>query len=274
MGSFRKPPRLFRPPLHYPEYPFHGLLRTPAQRFPDRVALVEGETELTFREMECLSNACAHALRAAGVEKGDRVALFLPNSAEFEIVFFAGSMAGAVMTPLNPSYKESEAQYQLKDSGAKLLVTDAEHLPLVEAIRKKLPDLQEVIVTGEGAAGHPRFSDWVLAHPPSPPPEIPIDQAEDLVALPYSSGTTGFPKGVMLTHRNLVTNYHMFIANNRITEDDVGLVFLPLYHISGAMLMGGFSCAGARQILMPRFELEESLRLVEKHRITLFFAVP
>ena len=149
MSSSQRLPPHFRPPLQYPDYPFHGLLRTSFERSPDRVALIEGEKELTFRELEDLSNACAHALRAAGVGPGDRVALFLPNSAEFEIAFFGGSKAGAVLTPLNPSFKKAETRYQLKDSGARLLVVHGSLLPVIEAVRDDLPDLREVIVVGE-----------------------------------------------------------------------------------------------------------------------------
>ncbi len=276
MSAPRMLPPHFRPPLNYPEYPFHGLLRTSAGRCPDRVALVDGEREITFRELEGLSNACGHALRAAGVGPGDRVGLFLPNSIEFEIAFFGVSKAGAVVTPLNSSFKEAEARYQLQDSGAKLVVVEESRLPVIEAVSAELPDLREVIVAGEGEnpAGRPRFLDWVLAHPPSPPPEPPIDPREDLIALPYSSGTTGLPKGVMLTHRNLVSNYVQFAANHRITDRDSGLMFLPLYHIYGTMIMGGLILAGAPQILMARFGPKEALRLVERRRLTLFYGAP
>ncbi|MFQ5916043.1 MAG: class I adenylate-forming enzyme family protein [Nitrospinota bacterium] len=276
MSSSRILPPYFRPSLQYPDYPFHGLLRTSFDRSPDRVALVDGKKELTFRELEGLSNACAHALGASGVGKADRVALFLFNSAEFEIAFFGASKIGAILTPLNPSFKESEAHSQLQDSGAKLLVVHESRLPVIEAIRGELPDLREVIAVseGEGAGGYTDFRNWIAAHAPSAPPEVPIDPREDLIALPYSSGTTGLPKGVMLTHRNLVSNYVQFVASHRITERDSGLVFLPLYHIYGTMIMGGLVLAGAPQVLMRRFEVEEALRLVEQHRLTVFHGVP
>lgn len=276
MSTARPLPPFFRPPLHYPDYPFHGLLRTSFERCPDRVALVDGEKELTFRELEGLSNACAHALKEAGISPGDRVALFLTNSAEFEIAIFGGSKAGAIITPVNPSFKEAETRYQLQDSGAKLLIVEESLLPVIEAIRGELPDLRKVIVVAEEQAteGYPNFERWVLAHPPSPPPEVSIVPRDDLIALPYSSGTTGLPKGVMLTHRNLVSNYVQFVASHRMTERDSGLVFLPLYHIYGIMIMGGLILAGATQVLMPRFETEKALRLVERHRLTLFYGVP
>ena len=274
MGTSRKLPPLFRPPLDYPEQPLHGHLKVSLARCPDKVALVDGEIELTFRELDHLSNACAHAFLEAGIAKGDRIAIFLPNSAAFEIAFYGASKAGAVVTALNPSYKEGEVRYQLADSGAKLLITEPEKIPLIESVRKDLPDLKEIILWHGGESVYPDFESWILSRPISPPPEPDLDLREDLAALPYSSGTTGLPKGVMLTHRNLVTNHYVFNSNLRITEQDVGLLFLPLYHIFGSLLMGGFTLAGVKQVLMPRFEVEAALRLVEEHRVTLFFTVP
>ncbi len=265
-----------RPPLDYPDIPFHGILRGSAERFPDKTALVTEEEELTFGELEGLSNACANGLRALGIEKEDRLALFLPNSAAFEIAFFGGSKAGAVLTSLNPSYKEEETRYQLADSGAKAMVVDEALLPVALAARKGVSSLEEIIVVCGGAppAGCIPFGDWLSAQASTPPNWPLIDPARDLAALPYSSGTTGRPKGVMLTHRNLVCNYVQFTENHQITARDGGLNFLPLYHIYGTMIMGGMILAGAKQVLMRRFEVEKSLALVEAHGVTLFFTVP
>jgi long-chain acyl-CoA synthetase len=255
--------------------PLHGILRKSAERFPDKIALVIEEEEFTFGELEGLSNACANGLIELGITKGDRVALLLPNSSEFEIAFFGGSKAGAVMTALNPSYKEEETRYQLADSGAKALVVDATLLPVALAARKNVSSLREIIVvSGDAPEGCIRFDEWLSAQPPEPPSEPSIDPGRDLAALPYSSGTTGRPKGVMLTHRNLVCNYTQFTANHEITDRDCGLNFLPLYHIYGTMIMGGMIMAGAKQVLMQRFEAGRSLELVEAHGVSLFYTVP
>ena len=134
----------------------------------------------------------------------------------------------------------------------------------------------EIVAVGEEnpPSGYPGWGEWLSAHSAKPGDEPPIDPARDLAALPYSSGTTGRPKGVMLTHRNLVCNYTQFTHNHRIDENDGALNFLPLYHIYGTMIMGGMVLAGAKQVLMPRFEAEESLKLIERHRLTLFHTVP
>ena len=266
-------PPYFRPPLEYPDYPFHGLLKTACARRPDAIALVDGDIHMSFRELDVLSNACARAMLAEGVETGDRVGLFLPNSSEFEIAAFGASKIGAVFTPMNPAYKEAEAAYQLGDSGAKILITTAEGAALLQGVRGDLKTLEKIIVT-DGDTENVRFDDWIGEHPAENLPEPQINTAEDLIALPYSSGTTGLPKGVMLTHRNLVSNYHQCVANHQITDKDSGLLFLPLYHIYGALIMGSLILAGAKQVLMKRFTVEDSLRLVQEHRLTLFFGVP
>lgn len=271
-----KLPSSFRSPLQYPEIPFHNILRQTAERLPDKTALVIDEKELTFQELEDLSNAFAHGLMKLEVQKGDRVALFLSNSAAFEVAFFGGSKAGAILTSLNPSYKEEETHYQLEDAGAKVLIVDESLLPIALAAEKNLTSLEEIIVVGNETPppGCLRFDEWLAAQSSDPPPETPIHPAADLVALPYSSGTTGQPKGVMLTHQNLVCNYVQFVENHNITERDAALNFLPLYHIYGTMIMGGMILAGAKQVLMRRFDTERSLELVEKHQVSLFYAVP
>jgi long-chain acyl-CoA synthetase len=266
----------FRPPLEYPDIPLHETLRRSTARFPGKTALVDGGREMTFGELEERSNSCARGLTGLGVRKGDRAALLMPNSAEFEIIFYGGLKAGAVITALNPSYKEEEVRYQIEDSGAKVLFVHTSLIPIIEKVRAHLPALSEIVVTGEEnpPSGYPGFDEWLSANSTEPGDEPPIDPARDLAALPYSSGTTGRPKGVMLTHRNLVCNYTQFTHNHRIDENDGALNFLPLYHIYGSMIMGGMVLAGAKQVLMPRFEAEESLKLIERHRLTLFHTVP
>src|SRR5512134_203831 len=126
---------LFRPKLEYPSIPYHGLLRHSAQRAPDRCATVFQGQQLTFREIDALSNALAHGLLERGVAKGDRVALFMTNRAEYLISFSAVSKLGAVVTPLNPSYREQEAEYQLTNSEARVVIVHSDLLPVIEAIR-------------------------------------------------------------------------------------------------------------------------------------------
>ncbi|MBT4094757.1 MAG: AMP-binding protein, partial [Nitrospinaceae bacterium] len=162
MPQSEKPPRNFRAPLKYPGYPYHGLLRQALDHLSNKIAIVDGERELTFGELESRSNACARGLTHLGIQKGDRVALLVPNSIEFEVAFFAGSKTGAILTSLNPAYKEEEVRYQLEDSGAKIVIVHESLLPTILSVRDKLPNLKNIIVTeGKAPPDCIGFDEWI-----------------------------------------------------------------------------------------------------------------
>ena len=272
-ARFRR--ELVRPKLDYPRIAYHELLRRTAERAPDKWATVFDDQTLTFRELEGLSNGLANGLRDLGVAKGDRVALFMSNRPEYLISFEAASKAGAVLTPINPAYHEQEAEYQLNDSEARVLILHEDRLPIVDAIRSRIPSVQHVLVVG--AADAPRTRSWyevATSSPATRPPDIALDLERDLIALPYSSGTTGLPKGVMLTHRNLVCNAVQCTSAGRMNDRDILLLFLPFYHIYGTMLMGASVASGATMCIMERFDVHTALSLTERYRVTLFYAVP
>jgi acyl-CoA synthetase (AMP-forming)/AMP-acid ligase II len=269
-------PELFRPRLTYPDMPYGEMLDRPAALYPDRTAVVFRDTSLTFRELDGVVNAFANALRALGIRRGDRVALFMTNRPEYLVAFFALARIGAVSSPMNPSYREREAAYQLGDSGAVAVVVQHDLAPLVHAVGGELPRLEHVITVGPGAPADPdglRFADLVAAAPATAPARAGI-HGDDLLTVPYSSGTTGLPKGVLLSHRNFVCNNLQFLASIRATADDRFLLFLPLYHIYGLMLMGGAVHAGVHTVLMERFDPAECLRLAQAEQVTIIFAVP
>ena len=268
--------KFLRPSLQYPSRSFHRLLSAAVERCPDRAAVIDGDRKLTFRELDALSNAGARALAGLGVGYGDRLALYLGNSAEFEVAFFAGSKVGAILTPLNTSFKAQEARYQLEDSGAKVCIVEQDLLRHVTGLTRYVQTLEEFVVVGKGpiGGGTPLFHEWIAGESTEPFDGPPIDPVEDLVTISYSSGTTAPPKGVMLTHRNLVSNHTQFIANHRVTSRDRALLFLPLYGAGGTMIMGGMVAAAGTQILMKRFEAEEAFSLIERHRVSLFYGAP
>jgi long-chain acyl-CoA synthetase len=269
-------PDLFRPPLDYPRMPYDRMLTAGAAREPEQVALIFRDTSVTFRELEALTNRLARALVRLGVRPGDRVCLLTPNCPEYVVAFYASARVGAIVSPMNPSYREREVEYQLNDAEAVAAVVHADLLDLVGAVRPRAPALRHVIAIGPDRprpAGVRGFAELIAPEPAAPPPGGAVGE-DELVALPYSSGTTGLPKGVMLSHRNLVTNNVQFAATIRLRPSDRLMLFLPLYHIYGAMLMGGAAWTGATCVLMERFEPAECMRLIERHRVTLFFAVP
>ena len=273
MDFFR--PELFRPKLDYPRVPYHQLLRRSVERTPDKWATVFHEQTLTFREIEGLSNALAHGLRDFHVAKRDRVALFMTNRPEYLISFEAVSKVGAAVTPINPSYREDEAEYQLNNSEACVVIVHEDQYPVIAAIRDRVPAVKQVLVIGaERPPGTQSWDEIVGAFPAHCPPEVDIDVDQDLIALPYSSGTTGLPKGVMLTHRNLVSNNVHCRSCGRIGDRDVLLIFLPFYHIYGTMLMGAGVASGATQVIMEKFDMVPALSLTQRYGVTLLYAVP
>jgi long-chain acyl-CoA synthetase len=269
-------PEFFRPPLDYPRITYDRMLSHAADRWPESLAIAFRDGSLTYRELEAFANRFARALRRLGVARGDRVCLFMTNCPEYVIAFYAIARIGAVVSPMNPSYREREVQYQLDDSEAVAILVQTDLLPIVEAVRRERPRLRHVVAVGADAPssnGVHAFAALIAVESAAPPPAVAIE-LDDIVALPYSSGTTGFPKGVLISHTNLVCNNIQMVACGRFRETDRLMIFLPFYHIYGAMLMGGSVYAGATAVLMERFEPTECLRLVKQHAITLLFVVP
>src|SRR6266700_2875835 len=272
-------PELFRPPVDFPDVPYDHLLREAAVRNPDRPAIIYHDLMLTYREVVSMVNCIANGLDKLGLKKGDRICLLMANRPEYTITFIAAATMGIVVSPMNPAYKEREIAYQLENSEARAIVIQRELLPLLQLVltQKDLPKLKHILITGERApesmpAAIP-FAKLMRESSPKHPPHVEIS-GDDLVALPNSSGTTGFPKGTLLTHRNLTTNNLQFTTALRTNFTDVALIFLPFYHIYGVMLTGSFLACGATQVIMERFDLLQSLELCEKHGVTYYFAVP
>ena len=265
----------FRADIDIPEIPFGEMLWETAQRFPEKEAVIFQGKKISYRELDALTNCFANALSGLGVAKGDRVALYMTNRPEYIIGFYAAARLGAVATPMNPTYKKDEIQHQLNDAEASLMVVQESLYPLVKTVRSKVASLKEVVIVGHNPQPNTHlFRDLIRSASPKHPPQVAWNWTEDLVALPYSSGTTGLPKGVMLSQQNLVANNIQFISSGRMSERDTLLIFLPFYHIYGMMLVGGGIYAGATLVIMEAFDLELSLALAQNHRVTLYYAVP
>ncbi len=264
-----------RPPtaFTYREATLQGRLREVAREVPAKPALIQGDRVVTYAELDAASDRLAAALARLGVAKGQRVTLFMPNSIEFVLAFYGALKAGAVVNPINAQSKEREVRYQVEDSIASVVLYHEALAPVVDAVRGELAGVRAFAVTGASApAGVDRFEDLVAE--PGARPALGVGM-DDLAALPYTSGTTGFPKGVMLTHGNLAANQEQFFAAVPVRRDDVFLNVLPFFHIYAMnLLMAGAVSLGATQIVMPRFDLVEYLTLVERYRATVCFIVP
>lgn len=274
-------PELFRPEVDYPDIPYDQLLRMAAERNPDRPAIVYHDLTLVYQEVVSMVNSVANSLLELGIRKGkgDRICLCTGNRPESIITLNAASTIGAVITPMNPLYKEREIAYQLENSGARAILIKPEMLPLLQKVlsQEPLPNLKHVFVLGkdvpESMDGAFPFATLLKGGSPKRPAPVEI-HGDDMIVLTYSSGTTGLPKGTMLSHHNLATNNRQFLTASRINVSDTTLIFVPFYHIYGVLLTGSFVAAGAKQVIVDRFELEPVLDTCEKHCPTWLFAVP
>jgi acyl-CoA synthetase (AMP-forming)/AMP-acid ligase II len=238
----------------------------------DKLALVDGPSgrTITYAELPERVAAMRGGLAARGFGSGDALAIYLPNLPEYAIAFHAAASAGGRATTVNPLYTARELGHQLHDSDARFLLTAPPLLDTALAAAEEA-GVEEVFVVGEDERATP-LAELLAAEPAAP---ASVEPASDLAALPYSSGTTGLPKGVMLSHRNLVAN--LIQANEALTvcEDDAMVGCLPFFHIYGMTVIMNLGLrSGATIVTMPRFDLPQFLELIERHRVSVGFVVP
>jgi long-chain acyl-CoA synthetase len=280
--------------IDYPfgEQPLHEYLREHARRQPAKAALVWYGRELTYAELDRLSDAFAQTLHRIGVGKGDRVALFLQNCPQYLIAHFGIQKLGAIVSPCSPMFKAHEFAYQVGDLGAKAIVA-ADHLvPIVLSVRDKvdvshvysvrygdfLPQDPPIRVPEEVTARRPvpegtvDFAEAVAEPAPNPPrPDLSMD---DVALMTYTSGTTGMPKGAMLSYRNALYKTAVGAQMFRIRNDDTMLAVAPVYHIAG-MICGVTLLAftGATIVLLNRLDALAALQSIERFRVTWWYAM-
>jgi acyl-CoA synthetase (AMP-forming)/AMP-acid ligase II len=270
---------IFRSPfgdVDPPRVPLTEFVLERAGEWADRPALIDGLSgrELGFGQLATGVRHGAAGLAKRGFRKRDVFAMYAPNLPEYAICFHAVASLGGVVTTINPLYTVEELAHQLNDARAKYLVTVAPFLNKAREAASR-SGVKEVFIFGEAKGATP--FDELLAND-GDPPRIAIDPLQDLVVLPYSSGTAGRPKGVMLTHYNLVANIaqaHAIERRYTLTEADTVAGVLPFFHIFGmtVILNYGVYC-GARVITMARFDFEQFLGLVQKYGITYAHLVP
>jgi acyl-CoA synthetase (AMP-forming)/AMP-acid ligase II len=252
------------------------VLGNAAQR-GDKPAIIDGPTgrTLSYIQLVDLTRRVAAGLAAHGLQKGDVLGIYSPNVLEYAPAFHGTAMLGGIATTVNPLYTPRELANQLNDARASYLLT----VPLfmanaLEAV-SQVPTVREVFVVGEAEGATP-FEE-LLTHG-NQPLEVKINSKADLVALPYSSGTTGLPKGVMLTHHNLVAELASVAGRTDVVfpgEHDTLLAFLPYFHIYGIVMFLSYGLSqGATIVNMPRFDLEQYLELVQRYGVTYLHLVP
>ncbi|KVH88407.1 4-coumarate--CoA ligase 2 isoform X2 [Cynara cardunculus var. scolymus] len=262
-------------PLH--TYCFENL-----SRFSDRPCLVVGSTGTTysFSQTHFLSRKIAAGLSTLGITKGDVIMLLLQNCAEFALTFMAASMIGAITTAANPLYTAGEIFKQFNSSNSKMIITQAQYVDKLRDPGEHNPKMGQdfpVITVDEPPEKCLHFSVlWKTDE--NNIPSVTIDP-DDAVALPFSSGTTGLPKGVILTHKSLITSVAQQVdgenPNLYLKQDDVVLCVLPLFHIYSlnSVLLCSLR-AGAAVVLMPKFEIRSLLDLIQRYRVTVAAVVP
>jgi len=255
----------------------HDLILNSCRRRGEKTALIDTSSgrRLSYAEYGETVESLARGMIAAGLRPGEVVAIFLSNSWEFCAAYHAAGLAGAIPTLLNPTYREREVRFQIENSGAVMLITDG---PNIEGISLAgLPSLRRVYTTTRQTGQGTEPFTTLLKGGTGGFPTLSQPSEQTLAALPYSSGTTGLPKGVMLSHFNLVANVYQLLGPNsaHFNADDRLLCFLPLYHIYGLnVILNPALIIGATLILMPRFQVQQLLSLLVEEGVTMMPMVP
>jgi acyl-CoA synthetase (AMP-forming)/AMP-acid ligase II len=270
---FRGPfPEIEVPDLALPEFVLGGVAGRAY-----RPALIDGPTGRTiiYSELQAATRSLAAGLADRGFSPGDTAAIFAPNVPEYAVAFHGIAAAGGAATTINSLFSEEDVRLQLSDSGSRFLFTiDAFLQRAIPAA--KSAGVEEVFVIGPTEeASVTTFTDLLAAGASAEPVAQVTDPSEHVVALPCSSGTTGFAKGVRLTHRNLAANVLQSQAVINLSERDVLIGVLPFFHIYGLTVILNLALwSGATVVTMPRFELDLFLELIQEHRVTVACIVP
>jgi len=285
--------------LTYPDQPAFAFLEQAAQKYPNHTALIFIGKEITYKQLDEWVNRCANALIALGVNKGDRVALLMPNCPQFVIAYYGALKAGAIVTAINPLYVEREVEWLLNDAGAETIIVFSRRYPLIRSVRPKTK-LKNVIVTNikdffppftkllytlakekhEGdrqtlEAGDHDFLTLLKGYPAAKPA---VDvKSSDIALFQYTGGTTGTPKGAMASHFNLVANsiqMKHWLNTPEATETFVGAI--PFFHVYGMVaVMSAAITTASRIILLPNpRDIPAILKAIQQYKATLFHSVP
>jgi len=289
------------PEIEVPEIPLHQFLEETARKYPNRTATILKGARLSYAELDQLTDRLAAGLAAMGLQRGDRVAIFMPNSPQFVIAFYGILKAGGVAVATNPLYTPRELEHQMKDSGAELILVMSNFYRTIKQVQPNTP-LKKVIVSRikdyfppvvrtvfslflekkmghrvELEAGDEWFQQVLARHSPEQRPRLALGP-DDVALLQYTGGTTGLSKGAVGTHRNLVANTlqcRAWLSQTREGEE-VTLMAIPLFHVYG--LIVGMSLAvqvGSSMVMIPNpRDLKDVLTSIDKYRPTMYPGVP
>ncbi|MCX8118277.1 MAG: fatty acid--CoA ligase [Desulfobacterota bacterium] len=252
-------------------------LKKASKLFPGKEAIVCGGRRWSYRQFQERINQLSRVLRSLGVEKGDKVAILHPNCHTFLESYYGIGQIGAIAVPINIRLSPGEMAYILEDSESKVLISDPQYRGPIDSIRERLPGVKRILWTGDpsGLTGEAAssYEEMLRREAPDPLPEVPID-GEDIAQLYYTSGTTGRPKGVMLTHKNVTTHALGTIAELHLTDRDVWVHVAPLFHLADAWATWAITWVGGTHVLVREFNPKVVLETIEKERVTLTNLIP
>jgi long-chain acyl-CoA synthetase len=276
--------------MDYPRIPLYQVLEDTAKDFPDRDGVIFQGKRIPYGDLAGWARNLASGLHQMGIEKGQRVAIMLPNCPQYIVAYFAILRLGAVVVNVNPMYVERELEFQLRDAGAQTIVAARDLLPRLKAVKEKIP-LKSMILTDldehvrgeggreQGAEGGPgvfEYAELLRKGRSQAPPVVSVDP-DEVALLQYTGGTTGFSKGAMLTHYNLVSDVVQCVSWNVGGErgKERMLAVLPFFHVYGmTVTMNEAIYLAATIILLPRFQVDDCLEAINRHQPTRFPGVP
>lgn len=241
------------------------------QQTPDRVAIIDGPHSWTWRAFADRVARFAGALHAIGVRPGDRVALLARNGHEFLEYVFGTLWAGGAINPVNIRWSAAEMGYSLENCQTRILIVDAAFADLIPAIREAAPCVEKVIAIDAAADDALDYERWLADADPAPDA---LRAGDDLAAVLYTGGTTGFPKGVMLSHRNLMASALGALATDEARSDERYLHCAPLFHVGALSGLFLSMLSGSTHVMVPGFEPAGTLDIIDRERVTDFFMVP
>ncbi|MFK8082307.1 MAG: AMP-binding protein [Granulosicoccus sp.] len=258
-------------PVDIPPVPITEFVLRECETRPDHPAIIDGisGTSLSFSQLASRIRRLAGGLQQRGFSAGDVLALIAPNCPDYAVVFHAVAVCGGTVTTVNPTYGIAEVRQQLTDSKASWIVADQACIAVAKQAMRGTLVVALVSMQGDapGSTVNGLLADEI--------DQVSVDLHTIPVVLPYSSGTTGLPKGVMLSHHNLVANLVQLNSAVQHDDEEVGLAVLPFFHIFGMQaLMGSLLSEGHTLVTMPRFDMAQALQLIQQYRVTQFFVVP
>ncbi|WP_139489850.1 long-chain-fatty-acid--CoA ligase [Brevibacillus dissolubilis] len=245
-----------------------------AKNRPNHLAMIDGEKRITYREMFARVTRLAGALEASGVRKGDRVGILLFNESRYLELLFGITMLGAVAVPINTRLSAPEVTFILNDADAKLLFFHREFLPMLTTLQKEAAGIERFILCEDGGEVADTTIYEAFMQEASPIEDVYRVCENDLAGIFYTGGTTGMPKGVMLTHRNLMSNAYNFAIALEFTRQEIYLHAAPMYHLADGCSTFGTTVVGGTHIFMRMFDPVKLLALVERERVTSMILVP